>query len=108
MTIVNESKTMNKITTREEIPATGIHFVKFGAEWCGPCKMMKPILNSFEEEGNSVFDIDIDSAPDLTREFQIKSVPTIVVVKDGLMVKRVVGLLPLEKLRGLMDDAPTG
>ena len=65
--------------------------VDFFATWCGPCRMLTPILEQVSAENNGAFDIvkiDVDEAEDLSREFGIMSIPTLMVFKDGKLVKR--------------------
>lgn len=69
--------------------------VDFTATWCGPCRMLGPILEQVSEESNGEFDvikIDVDECEDLAREFGIMSIPTLIVFKDGKPVKREIGL----------------
>ncbi|MDD2445281.1 MAG: thioredoxin [Clostridia bacterium] len=69
--------------------------VDFTATWCGPCRMLTPILEQVTEENNGEFDIvkiDVDECEDLAREFGIMSIPTLIVFKDGKPIKREIGL----------------
>ncbi|MDD3397429.1 MAG: thioredoxin [Clostridia bacterium] len=69
--------------------------VDFYANWCGPCKMLTPILEQVIEESNGEFEIikiDVDECEDLSREFGIMSIPTLIVFKNGKPVKKEIGL----------------
>jgi len=80
---------------------SGITVVDFFATWCGPCKMLAPVLEglSSEMEGKAKFiKVDIDQSLDLANEFQIASVPTMLIFKDGKKVEQLVGFLPKEKI----------
>ena len=69
--------------------------VDFFATWCGPCKMLTPILEQVATENNGEFDIvkiDVDECEDLARQFGIMSIPTLMVFKNGELVKRETGL----------------
>ena len=73
----------------------GIFLVDFYADWCGPCRMLAPVLDqvSRDVEGKaSVCKIDIDQAQKVTEELQITSVPTLILFKNGKEVKRIIGL----------------
>jgi thioredoxin 1 len=68
--------------------------VDFWAEWCGPCKMIAPILDEIatEQEGKlQVAKLNVDDAPDVARRFEVMSIPTLLVFKDGQVAKRLVG-----------------
>ena len=69
--------------------------IDFYADWCGPCKMFSPIVESVAEENEDikVVKIDVDNAQDLAIKYQIMSIPTIVVIKNGQEVNRNVGVV---------------
>ena len=90
---------------RSEIES-GITVVDFFATWCGPCKMLAPVLEglSSDMEGKAKFiKVDIDQSLDLANEFKIASVPTMVIFKDGQKVEQVVGFLPKEKIQQTIE-----
>lgn len=63
--------------------------VKFGAEWCGPCRMIAPVLEDILAQENDIFDIvsvDVDEAPQISVEFGIQTIPTMILFKDGQKV----------------------
>ena len=70
--------------------------VDFWAEWCGPCKMIAPILDEIaaENAGITIAKLNIDENLDVTRRFDVMSIPTLIVFKDGQAVKRLVGAKP--------------
>ena len=88
------------IDDKEEI------LVDFYADWCGPCKMMAPILESIAEDDNSfkVARIDTDEADDLSREYGIMSIPCIIYFKDGKEVSRSVGLVSKADLLKIVGE----
>ena len=91
---------MNEITFQEKvIESKGKIIVDFWAEWCGPCKLLSPIL---EEVSNildiKIYKVNVDENPSLAGQFGIKSIPTIVIFDDGVRVKEVVGLRPKEEI----------
>ena len=69
--------------------------IDFYADWCGPCKMFSPIVESVaaENEDIKVVKIDVDNAQDIAIKYQVMSIPTTVVIKDGKEVNRAVGMM---------------
>ena len=81
--------------------------VDFSAEWCGPCKMMVPILEQVKKElGEKVkiVKIDVDKNKSLSVQFQIRSVPTLILFKDGKSVWRQSGVVPANTLEGIIKQ----
>lgn len=77
--------------------------VKFGASWCGPCKMMEPVLKVVSEEtGAFIFNIDIDQYPELANEYNIMSVPTMLIYKDKELVGTLTGARPKDAVISLL------
>lgn len=73
--------------------------VDFYADWCGPCRMLAPIL---EELDKTVYKVNVDDELDLAREYGIMSIPCVIAFKDGKEIKRSVGLVEKEKLEELL------
>ena len=69
--------------------------VDFYADWCGPCKMLSPIVNQVAEENKDikVVKVNVDDAQDLAMKYQVMSIPTLVVIKEGKEINRSVGLI---------------
>lgn len=77
--------------------------VDFFAQWCGPCQMLKPMLEKLVQEYDFVLaKIDIDQSPDLARAYQIEGVPDVRIVSEGQMYSGFVGVLPEPQLRALL------
>ncbi|GAA3249335.1 thioredoxin [Pseudonocardia petroleophila] len=71
--------------------------VDFWATWCGPCKMVAPVLDEIAGENKeklTVAKLDIDANPETARTFQVMSIPTMIVFQDGKPVKQIVGAKP--------------
>lgn len=79
--------------------------IDFYADWCDPCKMMGPVVEEIAEEHSDVkvVKIDVDNAEDIAIKYQIMSIPTLVVVKDGQEVYRSIGLISKEKIEELIE-----
>ena len=81
--------------------------VDFWASWCGPCRMMAPIVDELSNEANDAYvvgKVDIDAEPDLASKYGIRNIPTFVVFKDGVEVAREVGMRSKEALQNLVVD----
>ena len=75
--------------------------VDFWAEWCGPCKMIAPILDEIATEHAGkvrVAKLNVDDAPDVARRYEVMSIPTLLVFRDGEVAKRIVGAKPKSAL----------
>lgn len=76
----------------------------FTADWCAPCKKTKPIVEEINKDGAIKFQIiDVDSSIDLVRAFEIKSVPTFIIIKDAEIVKRSTGAQNYDELIELLN-----
>ena len=74
--------------------------VDFYADWCGPCQMLAPNLEELaEKDGIKVVKINVDEIPDLARQFRIMSIPTLMLFKEGKLVNKALGYMPIESLR---------
>ena len=81
--------------------STGTTLVDFYADWCGPCRMLSPIIESVADSLSgqiNVVKVDVDRSPDLARRFNVKGIPTLLVVKDGNVVNRKTGMGTREQL----------
>ena len=80
--------------------------IDFYADWCGPCKMMAPVVEKLAEkyEGKvKVSKVNSDDEPELAQMFQVMSIPNFVIIKDGKVVDRVIGAVPQQALEEKLD-----
>ena len=84
----------------EVLDAKGTVLVDFWAAWCGPCRMLSPVVDEVAAElsGVKVGKVNIDEQPDLAAQFAVMSIPTLVVFKDGKAVNQSVGVIPKEAI----------
>ena len=80
--------------------------IDFNAEWCGPCKMMRPVLDKYAEEHENVkiVSINVDDNRELARKYNVFSIPCLVVIKDGKELDRTVGLISRTELDDLIGE----
>ena len=85
-------KTFEEDVTSSNIPV----LIDFWAEWCGPCKMIAPILEEIaaEEESIKIAKVNVDDSPDLARRYEIMSIPALIVFENGEPAKKLVGAKP--------------
>ncbi len=77
--------------------------IDFWATWCGPCMRQGPIVEELAAEGYTVGKVNVDEEPELAQQFQVMSIPTLIIFKAGKEAKRLVGLTPKDTLKALMD-----
>lgn len=77
----------------------------FYADWCGPCKMMSPIVDEIAEENPQylVGKINVDNEPELANEFAVMSIPTLVVIKNGKIVNQSAGARPKQSILAMLE-----
>lgn len=80
--------------------------VDFNAEWCGPCKMLAPVLDKLAEENENikVVSVNVDNNSDLAKQYNVFSIPCLVVIKDGQEINRSVGLISRTELDELIGE----
>jgi thioredoxin 1 len=97
---------VNKANFEEITNSNEVAVIKFGAPWCGPCKMIAPVLDSLSLtiENVTFGDVNIDENSELAEKFNIMSVPTTLIFKNGSVAKQSLGFSPEEKLKGLISQ----
>ncbi len=81
------------------IKSNGLVLIDFWAEWCGPCKMVSPILDEISKEhGILVGKLNIDENPLKPVEYSVTSIPTMVLFEDGVVIKTIIGAKPKHKM----------
>ena len=81
--------------------------VDFWAEWCGPCRIIGPVIEELanEYEGKAIIGkLDVDSNQESSVKYEVRSIPTIITFKDGKIVDRQVGAVPKETLKNILDS----
>jgi thioredoxin 1 len=101
--------TVNDVNFDEEVLQSKVPvLVDFGATWCQPCRAIAPLVNQLagEYEGRvKVTTVDIDDSPATATKFQIRGVPTLLLIKDGKVVAQQVGAVPKAKIAAMMNGA---
>lgn len=90
----------------EEKTKEGLVLVDFFATWCGPCRMMAPILDDVKDElGDAIqiFKVDVDDNEKLARSFAIMSIPTLILFKNGKQIEKHIGLMQQDELIDLIN-----
>lgn len=88
------------------IISTDVTVVDFFATWCGPCKMISPIIEKLANDITNVkfVKVDVDKHDELARIYGIMSIPTLIFFKDGKEVKRHVGFINEDKIKEIIDE----
>ena len=98
--------TVTKENFETEIIKSGkIALLDFWATWCGPCKMIAPIIEEIADECENIIvgKVNVDEQPELANLFGITSIPTLIVIKDGKIAGQTVGYQPKDEILELLD-----
>ena len=98
-------KKVNSNDFKNEIK-DGIVFVDFFATWCGPCKMLSPIVDEISEEIKDVkfLKVDVDEEGDIASSYQIMSIPTLIIFKDGVISSKHTGFISKNELIDFINE----
>lgn len=100
--ILNKDNFEEKVLNKENVV-----LVDFFATWCGPCKMLSPVIDELAEEaedGLDIYKVDIDESRDLAMEYGVRSVPTMIIFKNGEIKDTMIGALPKENIKENLDS----
>ncbi|MGS5516443.1 thioredoxin [Clostridioides difficile] len=100
--IINNNEFIKEVENKD-----GLVVVDFFATWCGPCKMLSPVYealgNEMAEKANFL-KVDIDQSIELAQEFEVSTVPTVIIFKDGKPVDRLIGFIPKDNLKKKVES----
>ena len=101
MSIISINKNNFEIAEKSEKPV----LIDFYADWCGPCRMVSPIVDEIAEENPQylVAKVNVDNEPELASRFGVVSIPTLVVMKGGEVVNKVSGARPKAAILALIE-----
>ena len=89
----------------ETIRGNAVVMVDFWASWCGPCRMLAPVIEQIAEEtagSVKVGKVNVDEEPELAAAFQVASIPTLVVIRDGKITQTAVGVQPKDRILDML------
>lgn len=91
---------------KEALSAKETVLIDFWAAWCGPCRMISPIVEEIAQEGRpgiKVCKVNVDEQPELAMQYRVMSIPTLIVLKDGKMVASSVGVKPKQAILSMLQ-----
>jgi len=89
-----------------QLTEKGVCLVDFNADWCGPCQMMKPVVEALAQTRSETFiSVNIDDEEELAEQYGVETIPCIVVFKEGKEIGRTIGVVAGKKLEKLLEKA---
>jgi thioredoxin 1 len=104
MLMINVIKLNNE--NYKEIVSTGLTVVDVKTDWCGPCKVLSPIIDELSDEYGNIVKfgkLDADESGEIVKDLSIRNIPTILIYKDGEIVERSVGMISKNELKELVN-----
>lgn len=97
---------VNKDNINEALNSEKKVLLDFFASWCGPCRMLSPVIDKIAEENPGLFvgKVNVDEEPELAMQFGVSSIPVLVVMKDGKVLKQSLGAIPKQQVEELLAD----
>ena len=90
----------------DELIEKGTVLIDFYADWCGPCKMLLPIIEDFSKghEEITIIKVNVDKYPDIAQKYGVMTIPTLILYKDNKLVKKQVGFISLDALEKWVSE----
>ena len=97
---------VNKDNINEALNSEKKVLLDFFASWCGPCRMLSPVVDKIAEENPDIFvgKVNVDEEHELAMQFGVSSIPVLVVMKDGKVLKQSLGAIPKQQVEELLAD----
>ncbi|HEY5562563.1 MAG TPA: thioredoxin [Clostridiaceae bacterium] len=98
---INSNEFQNQV-----LDSADLVLIDFSAVWCGPCKMLAPIIEELSNEMDGkvkVFKVDVDKSGDIAQKYEITGVPTVIIFKDGKVMDKMVGFQPKVVLKSRLN-----
>jgi thioredoxin 1 len=102
----NEAFHVTDANFDETVKNNNVILIDFGADWCGPCRALAPAIEELAKEYTGkvlVGKLDVDENPKIAERFQVFSIPTLIVFKNGFEADRLVGLCPKNRIKGILQ-----
>ena len=98
---LNEAEFKSKV-----LESKNLVLLDFNADWCGPCQMLKPVLEAVANEETDVdfYSVNVDQNDELSRQFNVSSIPCLVVFKNGKEIKRSIGMMSKRNILELIEE----
>ncbi|MDF2684844.1 MAG: trxA [Clostridia bacterium] len=89
----------------EVLEYEGKVLIDFWATWCGPCRMLSPVIDALSEETDRIkfVKVNVDESPETAAKFDVQSIPTVIIIENGKEINRTVGFIPKDALKSKLD-----